>query len=215
MSRAVRITGLCLAVLTMAVHAVAQTPSRAGRRPDAWATFAASGHVGLGLFTAADSFKAVLGSRAGTVFGGGAEARFRSGLFAGVRVSRFEQSGTRVFDLGIPATVAITPIEAVAGYRLARNGRAVPYVGGGVGWHRYDEASDFAASGENVSEVFTGYHALGGVEWRASRLIGVAGEAQWTTVPDALGRNPRSASAAFDEQDLGGLGFRVRVIIGH
>jgi opacity protein-like surface antigen len=185
-------------------------------------TFAASGHLGMSVFTAAESFKAVLDSRSGLLFGGGGEARLRSGLLFGVRVSRFERSGARVFvhqgqvfDLGIPATVTLTPVEAVAGYRFGnRAARALPYVGGGVGWHRYQERSDFATTAENVSETFTGYHVLGGVEWRATPLIGFAGEAQWTTVPDALGQHPGSVSAAFGERNLGGVGARVRVIVG-
>jgi opacity protein-like surface antigen len=214
-----------LLTLAVATTTAAQGRPPAGQRPrgpEPPVTFAASGHVGVGFFTAAESFEAILGSRSGVLFGGGGEARLRGGIFAGMRVSRFERSGTRVFveedqvfDLGIPATVTVMPVETVAGYRFGRRQeRAVPYLGGGVGWHRYRERSDFATSSENVSQTFTGYHVLGGVEWRASRLIAVAGEAQWTTVPDALGQHPDSVSAAFGEKDLGGVGVRVRVVFG-
>ena len=212
-----------LLVLAAAAPAAAQARPPAVRQPPAAeppVTFAASGHIGLGLFTAAESVKAVLGSRSGTLFGGGGEVRLGSGIFVGMRASRFEGSGTRVFvlqgqvfDLGIPTTVTVTPVETVAGYRFGRH-RAVPYAGGGVGWHRYQERSDFATSDEDVNETFTGYHVLGGLEWRASRLVALAGEAQWTTVPDALGQHPDSASAAFGEEDLGGVAVRFRVIVG-
>jgi opacity protein-like surface antigen len=215
---------VALLVFASASPAMAQARRPAPAPPAAQpaVTAVASVHAGLGLFAAAESFEAVLGSRSGAMFGAGGEARWRGGLFAGARVSRFQESGTRVFvhqgevfDLRIPSTVTIIPIEVVAGYRFVpRRGRLVPYAGGGVGWHRYEERGDFAGSGENVRDTFTGYHVLGGVEWRTSRLIGVAGEAQWTTVPDALGQHPDSVSAAFGEKDLGGAGFRVRVIIG-
>jgi opacity protein-like surface antigen len=121
----------------------------------------------------------------------------------------------QVFDLGIPTTVRVTPVQVTGGYRFKVGRRhIVPYVGGGVGWFRYSETSDFADASEDVSDTFTGYHLLGGAEWRMSRIIGVAGEAEWSTVPDALGQNPSGASAAFNETDLGGVTFRVKVVVG-
>ena len=44
------------------------------------------------------------------------------------------------------------------------------------------------------------------------RWLGVAGEASWSTVPDAIGDS--GVSAAFDETDLGGTTFRVKITIG-
>ena len=108
----------------------------------------------------------------------------------------FVDDDGEVFPLGIDMKVGITPIEFSAGYRFQPRGRTrnmTPYVGGGIGWHRYSETSDFADSGEDVSETFTGYHALGGVEFRMSRSFALAGEAQWTTVPDAFGSGLGSA----------------------
>ena len=71
----------------------------------------------------------------------------------------------------------------------------MPYGGGGIGRHRYEETSEFAEASENVEESFTGYHLLGGVEFRATRWIGAAGELQWATVPDALGQDPNGVSS--------------------
>jgi hypothetical protein len=45
------------------------------------------------------------------------------------------------------------------------------------------------------------------------RMFAIAGEAQWTTVPDALS-GVSSAGDAFGESNLGGLGVRVRFIVG-
>jgi len=185
------------------------------------------GDFGMTRFTAADSFDATLGSSSGTFFGGGVEVVLPQGWlpnFFNVRISHFGKSGERVFvedgevfPLGIDMDVAITPVEVSAGYRFQPRGRRqtwVPYVGGGIGWHRYSETAEFAESGEDVSETFTGFHAVGGVEYRLGRWYGVAGEAQWTSVPDALGESPGSAGDAFNESNLGGIGFRVRFVIG-
>ena len=177
--------------------------------------------LGVTTFSAAESFTAVLGSNRGIVVGGGAEVGYPTGVFGGIRVSRFSQAGERVFvfegerfPLGVPATVRVMPVVFSAGYRFRRWPRVTPYGGGGIGLHRYTETSDVAADGENVDEWFTGYHVLGGVEFRLSRLVAAAGEADWATVPDALGGDPGGVSAAFDEHDLGGVTIRVKIVLG-
>jgi opacity protein-like surface antigen len=209
--RLVALAGVALA-LASPDAALAQGPSLRG-----------FGDVGGTRFTASDTFTAVLGSPSGVVFGGGVEAVLPQRVFVSVRASRFQKDGTRVFvfgdevfDLGIATTVKITPIELTAGYRFTLNDspRLVPYAGGGIGWHRYEETSDFAADSENVKETHTGYHLLGGAEFRLSRWFGISGEAQWSTVADAIGQDPDSASAAFDETDLGGVTFRVKAVVG-
>jgi opacity protein-like surface antigen len=107
------------------------------------------------------------------------------------------------------------PIEVSAGWRFPAPRRTViPYLGGGVSWHRYKETSDFAASGEDAQFTKTGLQVLGGAEWRAARWIGVAGEAGWMYVPNAFDDAPSSVAAAFDEHDLGGAVFRVKAVIG-
>jgi hypothetical protein len=138
-----------------------------------------------------------------------------------VRISRFQTHGERIFvfdnetfGLGIETQIRVTPIEVTAGYRFPLGVRIVPYAGGGIGWHRYEETSEFATDEENVSETHRGYHLLGGAEVRIARWFGAGGEIQLTTVPDALGRDSKGASAAFDETNLGGIAFRVKFVIG-
>ena len=182
------------------------------------------GDFGAIRFAASDTFHAVLGSSTGVFVGGGVEVVLPARFFFNVRLSRFKKSGERVFvdegdvfPLGIPVEVGITPVEVTGGYRFqprGRTGTIIPYLGAGLGWHRYSETSDFADSDENVSETFTGYHVLGGVEIRLNRIFAIGGEGQWTTVPDALGSETTSASEAFGETNLGGLGFRVRFTVG-
>ena len=145
----------------------------------------------------------------------------RSGWFFRVGAWRFKEAGERAvrldnqtYKLGIPLTVTIVPVEVTGGYRfpLRPRGRFVSYVGGGVSSHSYEETSSFAEGSENVSERFTGYQVLGGLEYRLHRLFGVAGEVQYTTVPDALGAG--GLSAEFNEKDLGGVILRARVLFG-
>ena len=192
--------------------------------PRAQTSIRGFGDIGLMRFAAADTFEATLGSSSGAFFGGGVEVVLPQNFFVNVRLSRFQKTGERVFvdddevfPLGIEMKVRITPVELTGGYRFQRRARprtAIPFVGGGIGWHRYSETSDFAQSGDDVDERFTGYHALGGVEFRMSRWFGVTGEAQWTTISDALGSGVSSASDLYGESNLGGLGFRVRFVIG-
>jgi opacity protein-like surface antigen len=220
------IVALLGAVLVCPDDAAAQQrPSTASRpAPRQQAAIRGFGDLGMTRFAAADTFEAVLGSSAGVVFGGGGEVILGQHFFFSGRVSHFQKDGERVFvledevfPLGIDTTVSLTPVELTAGYRFQGRGRSrnvIPYLGGGVGWHQYEETSDFAATGEDVSETFVGYHVLGGAEFRMGRLFAIGGEAQWTTIPDALGDDPLSAAAAFDETNLGGIAFRVRFIVG-
>jgi hypothetical protein len=90
--------------------------------------------------------------------------------------------------------------------------RWVPYVGGGVGFLSYKETSDFPGGSEDVSETFTSYHLLGGVDFPVSKWIGVGAEGMWRFVPNALEDSP--VGKEFGEKDLGGLAFRVLVIVG-
>ena len=215
----------CVATFSPNVAAGQQKPAVAARPASVERTaIRGFGDVGLTLFSASDTFDAVLGSSSGVFFGGGVEVVLPQRIFFNVRLSRFRKSGERVFvlddevfPLGIETKVAVTPVEVSAGYRFGARGRArtvIPYIGGGIGWHRYSETSDFAEGSEDVSDSFQGYHALGGVEFRMSRLFAIGGEGQWTTVPDALGEALSGASEAFGETNLGGFGIRVRFVVG-
>ena len=199
----------------------------------AWLVFAASAHaqtdlavrgfadVGSVSFAAERTFEAVLGGRSGPVFGGGVEVLLPENLFVDFRASRFRRTGQRVFvynnesfPLGIPVTVSITPLELVGGYRFVTRSRVTPYAGAGIGWHRYEETSEFADANENVHEWFTGFHVLGGAEVRLARWIGAGGDVDWATVPDALGQHATGASRELQESNLGGFTLRARVVIG-
>ncbi len=206
----------------VALAPTAQAQTRTQARPQSGVRLRGFVEFGGRTFTASQGFNAVLGSHTGPLFGGGVEALIGSHLFVSFGASRFQRDGERVFvsgnevfPLGIATTVSIRPIEVSAGWRFANPQRSViPYLGGGIGWHRYQETSDFAQDGDDVQFTTTGYQVLGGAEWRAARWVGIAGEAAWMAVPGAFTDGPTSAAAAFGEDDLGGAVFRVKVVIG-
>lgn len=180
----------------------------------------AFGSTSTTWFTAASTFKAVLGTSTGQDFGAGLNITQGPGYLE-VGARRFSKSGERVFvtdsgqvfPLGIPAKITMTPLDVTAGWRFRpRFGRVIPHVGLGYTRMRYEETSDFADQDEDVSESFNGFHVLGGVEVRVARWVGLAGEVVWTSVADAIGEG--GASQAFDENDLGGTSIRVKLVIG-
>lgn len=184
---------------------------------------AASSAIGVRAFFATDvnamaaseSFDAVLGSSSVTAFGGGGDIlNVWSRLFVRVAVTRAKKEGERVviangqaISLGIPVTVTMTPIEVGGGWRFPVSPRVTPYGGGGALLMRYSERSPFAVSGDDVDISKTGFLAFGGVEVGVARHIFVGGEAQYRSVPDAIGT--AGVSKDFDETNLGGFALRV------
>jgi hypothetical protein len=175
--------------------------------------------VGVETFTASQTFKATMGKSSGTVYGGGGEVALRSGIFVRVSASRYKNTGQRaislegqVFQLGIPLTATIVPIEVTGGYRFLQFGRFVPYAGGGFGTYKYTETSEFADSSENVSASYTGYHVLGGVDVGLTAWLRAGGEIQYASVPNAFGAG--GLSQQFNETNLGGTTFRVVISVG-
>ena len=176
------------------------------------------------LFSAArpaakQTFDAILGDSLQQFWGGGVQAAFRSGLYVEVAASRFEKTGQRafvsngqVFQVGIPLTARITPLEFSAGYRFRASPRIIPYAGAGVARYAYVETSEFAESADNVDQAHVGYLVLGGVEVRAHRWIGVSVDVQYTHVTGILGS--AGISQEFGEDNLGGTAVRAKVLVG-
>lgn len=173
-------------------------------------------------FTAVESFDAIVGSPSGPIVGGGARVGLPiGGLFVDVGAWRYRAEGERVFvanndifELGIPVAITVTPIEISAGWRFGFRSapKLTPYVAGGVTILKYRETADFSTESEDAAESFNGYHLNGGVEYKITRWLGIAGEAAWSTVPDAIGE--AGVSAAFNETDLGGTTLRVKITVG-
>jgi len=175
--------------------------------------------VGVEAFDASQTFKATMGTSSGPVYGGGGEVALRSGIFVRVSASRYKNTGQRaislegqVFQLGIPLTATIVPIEITGGYRFLQFGRFVPYAGGGFGTYKYTETSEFADSSENVSASYTGYHVLGGVDVGLTAWLRAGGEIQYASVPNAFGAG--GLSQQFNETNLGGTTFRAVISVG-
>ena len=178
------------------------------------------GHGGGTLFTARDSFKTILGRSLNSMYGAGAQVVLPSGLFFQGSIERFRETGTRalisgnqVFTVDVPNRLTVTPIQVTVGYRDYNLRRVATYAGAGVGWHELLEDSPSVQAADGISKRTLGYHVLGGAEIPVARMLAVAGEVQWATVPKALGET--GVSAVFDEDDLGGTTFRVKFIIGY
>jgi opacity protein-like surface antigen len=132
-------------------------------------------------------------------------ARPRSGEKRGTVPPRPAPSGPA--DQAAPASAPPAATSA-----KPRWGGVKPYLGGGMGVVQYKETSRFAASGENVEDSFTSYHALGGIEFPLWKWVGAAAEVNYRWVKDALGTG--GLSKEFGEDDLGGPSFRFKVTVG-
>lgn len=205
-------------VLAAAVPASAQTSGGSGAPTVSLRGF---GMVAGEDFTASKTFDATLGGSFQPFFGGGVEVTVHDALFIDATFSRFRKTGERAFvfggrtfKLGIPLRVTVTPFEVTGGYRFHFGGarRIVPYAGAGIGTYKFRETSSFSDNGENVDVRHAGYLLVGGAELRLYRWVGLAGDAQYTHVPGILGKG--GLSQQVDEDDLGGIAVRLKVIIG-
>jgi hypothetical protein len=215
-----------LAAVMLAMPAVAragpdqdaQNPQPARPRKPLSIGLRAYGIVDFNTLAAKESFEAVLGTPKLKAYGGGVEVDIWKNIFVRVAGTRARETGSRVFvsggdvfQLGIPLTVTMTPIEAGGGWRFrSKSGRLTPYAGISYLSMGYVEESEFAEAGENTSERFTGQAVFGGFELGILKWLTAAAEAQYRRVPDALGAG--GASKEFNETDLGG--FAARVTIG-
>jgi hypothetical protein len=213
-----KIVTACLLVLLLSAPLAAQS----SRDPDEPAASARLFFLATEQsFAAKTTFKAAFGTSVEPFFGGGLQVVMANGVFVEFGLSRFKKTGQRAFinngqtfQLGIPLTATITPLELSAGYRFFASGssRFIPYAGAGIGRYGYREESDFSATGDNVDTHHAGYLALGGVEIRVHRWVGVAVDAQYTHITGILGAAGVSKDAG--ESDLGGIAGRFRVLIG-
>jgi opacity protein-like surface antigen len=179
------------------------------------------GSVEMESLSASKSYTAVFGKSSFTGFGAGADVlRIWRHVFLRVSVSHISASGNRAsvingqaVSLSVPITMTMTPIEIGAGWRLesARGARgtqpATPYVGGGLLALRYTEVSADSLAGDNTSTTFTGYFLMGGLDLMVARKLSVSAEADYRSVPNALGAG--GVSQSFGETNLGGMTLRV------
>jgi hypothetical protein len=177
--------------------------------------------VGNFTFSAEDSFKAILDKNNGVIFGGGGQVLLPWNIYVEIGAWRFKDNGERVFvtannevfKLGQRVDINVTPVELTAGYRFTQvSSRIVPYAGVGYSSYRYKETSEFADANENVDERFPGFHLQGGVEFLPMRWLAVGGEVTWSSIADAIGE--AGVSKHFNEDNLGGTSFRLKIIVG-
>lgn len=171
-------------------------------------------------FAATQTFNATLGKDSGTFWGGGLELVLRNGIFVDAEISTFKKTGQRaddlggqIFELGIPETISITPIDVMAGYRLRLGeSRFTPYAEAGATSYHYKESSPFLNASEDLNLSKTGIIFAAGVEVRLLRMLSVSGDVSGARVTGILGSGGVSQQAG--ENNLGGLAGRVRIIFG-
>lgn len=176
------------------------------------------GTYGAVSLASSDTFDAVAGTSRASSFGvGGEVTRLWRQLFVDVGYSRQSLDGERVFvsngtvyTLGIPLEIKFQPIDLAAGWRL--DGRVAVYGGAGMTWIKYTETSDFAQAGDNVDARKSGLLILAGIDVPLGRWIMAGGEFRYRAVKGVLGEG--GASAAFAEDQLGGVSYAVRVSVG-
>jgi hypothetical protein len=172
---------------------------------------------GTARLAAKDTFEAVAEPRSGAIGGGVQVTNIWKNAFADVGGSQLSLDGERVFvdngrvfALGIPLEVRMRPFDIAGGWRLAlMRGRIFPYVGAGLTYVQYVETSEFAGSGENVSESKAGPLVVGGVDVRVWHWISAGGDFRWRRVRGILGE--RGVSADFGEDNAGGFNAGVRL----
>jgi len=216
---------LALGILARAGFTSAQTRTASTANTTATIAFRPFFLATFQDFAAQETFKAAFGRAAQPFFGGGVDIALRNGIFVDLTASRFSRHGQRAllfngqsYGLGIPLTATEIPVEASVGYRFAAWRRIRLYAGGGLGSYGYKETSDFSAFGENVNVRHAGYLLVGGGEVRVNSWVAIAVDVQWTHVPGILGTgglSQGSGSGGGAENDLGGIGPRLRVLIGH
>jgi len=217
-----RLPGLACVVgaLVLALPALARAAGEQSAPPSAPSSIGlrAYGIVDVNALAAKESFDAVLGTSQLTAFGGGVDVvNIWKHVFARVAVTRARKTGSRVFvsgsevfQLGIPLTVTMTPIEAGGGWRfVTKSGRLTPYAGISFLSMGYSEESEGAEAGDNTSERFSGQAVFGGAEFRIWKWFTAAAEAQYRRVPNALGAG--GVSQDFNESDLGGVTARITI----
>jgi hypothetical protein len=196
---------------------LAAWPSAAGAQ-----TLGGGAYVSFGQmhFGATQTFDAVFGTtHARNVLVGGTVTGIWRQVFADISISQvtldgqriFVDEGQQVFPLGITTTVKVRPFDVIGGWRFDA-GRIFPYVGGGITVMSYSESDEFADSGDEVRETGVGAALLGGVDVAIARFIRVGGEVRYRSVRGILGAG--GASEAFDEDQLGGVAFGIRVGVG-
>jgi opacity protein-like surface antigen len=201
---------LAASILLVSATSVA---AQARMMPRGYVTF------GSTVYSSTESFEAITGeSRKSGIGGGGALLGIWRGVFVDVGVAQQTLDGERVFidggtvfKLGTPVTIKMRPIDLAVGWRFQR-GRISPYAGAGISFISYEERADFAQPGDDVSESKSGAMVLAGADVRVWRWLHAGGEFRFRAVKGVLGDG--GVSEAFDEDQLGGYAFAVRVSVG-
>lgn len=213
-------SALILFLLSFAVPAAAQTRTGSTRPAQDRPGISAFGTYDWLSITSSKTFDAVFGTSKTQAIGAGADiVNVWKHVFLRVAASKTSMDGERVavvsstvYKLGTKLKLQMQPTEAGAGWRfVSRNSRSrlTPYVGAAAVFLSYKETSDFADTGDNVSETFKGFGVFGGVDFKITNQIFAGGEAQYRSINTKPATN--SVAASFNEKDFGGVVLRVKL----
>lgn len=209
-----------IALTLFAAPAAAQTHVGSTRPAQDRPGLIAFGSYDFLSITSNQTFNAVFGTSKMHATGAGIDVvNIWRHVFVRVAASKGSLAGQRitivngtVYKLGTALTTDMTPTELGLGWRFESrraDARITPYFGAGAVLLSYKETSTFAEADDNVSETFKGFGAFGGVDVRVVRQLVVGGEVQYRSINSNPAAN--SAAATFNEKNLGGTVFRVRV----
>lgn len=175
-----------------------------------------SWHLGarVGAFEstqASDTWDAIYGETM-VQYGLQVEARFSPGWFLALSIDRGSVDGEAVAPLpgggtvptGLDTELTMTPLHLTVGGIVWPDRAWQLYYGGGLSRLDWEDANIVAP----VDSTDNGFHAVIGVRRELSRLA-LAGEARWSSFPDAIGEG--GASAFFGEDDWGGISTHLVV----
>lgn len=202
--------GILLAV-AIALPAAAQ-PADRGAAPPPPTSWAAGFRAGaFDMVNSPDSYDAVYGDLMPRVGGHlemdrGRRLRFTLSLDYG------QVDGERVIlgagGVGIDQELTLAPLHLTAAWRFRPQRPWVPYLGIGPSLLWWEDSSAFGSeSGNDVGgSAVLGLRRQGGGPWD------LGGELRWSTFPDALPTDGPGVTAAFGEDDPGGLSLTVLAV---
>lgn len=215
-----RLVLAAIAMITFAAPVAAQMHMGSTRPAQDRPGLLAFGAFDVLNMASSQTFEAVFGTSKMHALGAGIDVvNIWKHVFVRVAASQTSHDGERVvvvnsiaYKLGTKLTVDMTPTEIGAGWRFVSSRgdrRITPYIGAAGVLLSYKETSTFADAGEDVNETLKGFGAFGGVDLRIVRQLVVGGEAQYRVINSAPAAY--SAAASFNEKNLGGAVFRLRV----
>ena len=209
---------------------------RSGNRARARAVHPPVRDGDAGVLCGRKTFDAIVGRSDAPFWGGGVNLVVLQHYYVEVSASRLLKKNAvltghraavvngQAYDLGIPLTASIVPLEVEGGYRFTFWPRVVPYVGAGFGSYAYTETCQDDAARPICAQPWpiretppTSTRVTGGwCSWAAPRSVCIGGSAspRMSISRACPGSSAPAACRGNSETNLGGVSARVKVLVG-